>query len=393
MIDIAENMSPVLKRLGAVEGDELTVRSAHGKLSGVVSTLANAVLALIKLSAGLFFGNVALTADGLNNLSDTGSAVISFIGFKISSMPADAKHPYGHARVEYVASMAVAIIIFIMGIESIISSFGALIKPVYRQTSPLEFIALGISIAVKLALGIYNRRLGKRIDSDLVLAVSQDSFSDVLSSVAVMVSVFIQYRFSIVLDGVAGIFVSILIIASGINIVRASLDKILGEPPTKDMVEKIEKFVLGYDGILGAHDLIIHDYGPCRCFVSIHAEVDASVNILESHDVIDKIERDALRILNIQMVVHMDPVRLDCPVIGNSSRLIAKTLRELSAELDFHDLRVVDGSVSHTFIFDVLMPVSCDISKDEILQRLREALGTSYKNSELVVTFDTNYVK
>lgn len=127
--------------------------------------------------------------------------------------------------------------------------------------------------------------------------------------------------------------------------------------------------------------------------MSIHAEVDASVNILESHDVIDKIERDALRILNIQMVVHMDPVRLDCPVIGNSSRLIAKTLRELSAELDFHDLRVVDGSVSHTFIFDVLMPVSCDISKDEILQRLREALGTSYKNSELVVTFDTNYVK
>lgn len=383
----------VLKRLGAVDGDKISVRNAYGKLSGIISMVVNLFLAVSKLLVGFIFSSISLIADGMNNLSDIGSAVVSFVSFKIVAMPADKEHPYGHARAEYIAYMVVAIIILLLGLDSARSAIVEIISPKSRVPSVLEFVVLCVAIFVKLILGLYNLRLGRRIDSKLLMAVAQDSFSDVMSSLAVLVAAVIQFIYGVMLDGVAGLLVSVLIIWSGINIIRDALDKLLGEPPTREFAESIENFVMGFDGILGVHDLIIHDYGPGRCFVSLHAEVDAEADVLDSHDLIDDIERQAVKALNVNMVLHMDPIQLNSPILEHMSGIIGSTLGQLSPMLSFHDLRVVDGKLYRSVIFDVIVPYECNIPQNEILIELKNVINKYYENATLVVTFDRSYVR
>ncbi len=367
------------------------VRQAYGNLASIIAIIINFLLFVAKFIVGTFANSVSIVADSVNNLSDMGSAVISAISFKLALKPADKEHPYGHARIEYLSALAVGIIIILLGFELGKSSIKAIFYPIKTTFSLTTVIILVMSVLAKLWLSLFNKKLGKKIESELMLATAADSLSDVLSTTAVLVSTVLSLFLPFSLDGIMGTIVSILILVSGIGIIKDTINKLLGDAPSKELVDKITDFVMSYDGIIGVHDLMIHDYGPGRCFVSLHAEVSSKVNVIESHDLIDDIERDIKEKENIFLVLHMDPIATENKELQLMIKEISDFLKTIDKNLSLHDFRAVGGATHTNLVFDVVIPYSLEISDSEILAKINAFVEETYEDAYAVVTFDHSF--
>ena len=319
------------------------VRDSYGKLAGIVGILSNLLLCAMKMLVGFISGSIAIVADAVNNLADASSSVITLVGFKLAAMPEDKEHPYGHARIEYIAGMVVSLIIIIVGVELGKSSFEKILHP-----EPLEFsisivIVLLLAIAIKVWQAMFNVSAGKKINSLTLIATGADSRNDVIATSAVLISIIAGYIFDIQIDGYMGVLVAIFIIWSGISLVRETISPLLGEAPDPELVNEIEEIVMSYDGVIGIHDLVVHNYGPGKIFASIHIEVDAAVDVMVSHDLVDNIEGRLQQDLNIFVTAHMDPVNLGDPNREPLTHVISDAISGLEGVLNFHDLRIVPG--------------------------------------------------
>lgn len=366
-------------------------RELVGRVSSYVGIVLNICLASMKMITGTIFHSVSIFADGVNNLSDAGNSLILLISFKLSSRPADEEHPFGHERTEYLASMVVGVSILVLSFELLKSAVDKIIHPSGIEFSYLMVIVLVVSILGKIWLYYFYRNCGKAIDSLVLQASAQDSRNDVLATITVLASACISYFFHIQLDGWMGIVVAVVILMSGIEIIKEALNKILGEAPSKELVDMIEREIMSYDGVLGIHDLMVHSYGPNRCFVSVHAEVDSKVDVLQSHDLIDNIEQNFLKEKGIHVVIHMDPIVVDDPVIMELKQAIQTCVNELSSDLRIHDFRAVIGQTHTNLIFDCVVPYSCKLSYETIQQHVDEMLKKQGHVYHTVVTFERPY--
>ena len=372
--------------------EDSRVRNAIGNLISTVGILNNLVLFAFKFLAGTLANSVSITADAVNNLSDAGSSIISLISFKLSSKPADEKHPFGHARYECIASMVVACLILLLGLELIKTSFEKILSPDAIEFSWLSVIILIFSISVKLWMYLYNKKYGNLIKSSVMEAAAADSISDVMATGAVLISTLLSPVFHFNLDGYMGVVVAFFILMAGTGIIKSALDELLGQAPDEDLVMKIQKKITSYAGVLGMHDLMIHDYGVQRIFASVHVEVDCKVDVLISHDMIDNIERDFKENMGIEMVIHMDPINISDPLTNELRILVRKLVQEIHENLSMHDFRIVPGETHTNMIFDVVVPFDVPMNNQEILDQLaalvRKEKGDNYY---LVVTFDRAY--
>lgn len=368
------------------------VRQAYGQLIGLTGIVMNALLFVGKFVAGTLAGSVSITADAVNNLSDAGSSVISLLSFKLAGKPADEDHPFGHARIEYIASLAVAFIILMLGIELIQSSVEKVIHPELAVFSWVAVGVLAVSMLVKLWLYHFNTSIGKRIDSVVMQAAAADSLSDVLATGAVLVSTIVSPLIGFSLDGYMGIVVACFIMWSAVGILRETMNKLLGEAPAQETEELLARHLLRHEGVLSIHDLVVHSYGPGRTFASVHVEVDAKEDILKSHDMIDNIEREVLLDHGVQLVIHLDPVVTDDERVNTLRERVQALVADIDPELTMHDFRVVMGQTHSNLIFDVVVPHGCALSDKEltraIIRRVRE-MDESYF---AVITLDRTYV-
>ena len=366
------------------------VRARYGVFSGIVGILVNLLLFVGKLIVGLIFSSVAIMADAFNNLSDAGSSIVSMVSFRISAKPADRDHPFGHARIEYLASMIVSFLILLIGFELITESIGSIKNP---SDSPIDIIAmviLGASILMKVWLFFFYRGVGKKIDSGVLKASAFDSLSDVISTSAVLVTtIVIHFTGFAILDGIVGLIVACLIIVGGIKILRENMNSILGEAPSEEIVDGIREVVREYPEALGIHDLIVHNYGPGHTIASLHIEVDGTRDLFALHDVIDNIERQMREQLQIECTVHMDPIAVNDPIVNELRKKVTDLLPEIGEGISLHDFRVVTGPSHTNLIFDMAVPFEIKMTEKEAADRIsslvKEKIGKEYY---CVVTVD-----
>lgn len=332
------------------------VRYAYGRLASVTGLICNLLLFAFKLLAGLLSGSLAIIADAFNNLSDAGSVVVTLVGFKLSSAPADDDHPFGHGRMEYLSALAVAVLIILAGFELVTSAVDKILHPVAAKADLITVIILVAAIGVKLWMAVFSRRIGKIIRSDALLAAATDSRNDVICTALVLVCTLVGLFTDVALDGYIGLAVALFVIWSGFSVIRETVSPLLGQAPDEQLVHDIEQTVLSYDGVVGIHDMMVHDYGPGRVFVSLHAEVPADRDMMHSHDTIDCIERDLLGKFNIITCIHMDPVDTDDTETLRLKDLVLGELTVIDERLTLHDFRVVNGPSHTNLIFDVVVP-------------------------------------
>lgn len=357
--------------------ENLQVRTRYGLLSGMVGICCNVLLFLAKLFTGMMINSISVMADAFNNLSDAASSIISFVGVKMSEKPADKEHPFGHGRIEYISAFIVAFLVIQVGFSLFKSSLGKLFHPEELSFSLISVGILGLTVAVKLWMCLFNRKLGKRIQSSVMLATAADSLGDTGATAATIFSIVVYGIWHVNIDGLVGIAVSILVMIAGINIAKDTLAPLIGEAIDPEIYQKITGFVEQYDGIIGSHDLIVHNYGPGRSMASIHAEVPSNVEIGKSHAVVDQIERDAQKKLGIFLVIHMDPVDADNPMTVKLKKMAEEILAGLDERLSLHDFRIVDAGNQINIIFDLVVPreytkVRQDELKQKIYQKIRE---------------------
>ena len=365
------------------------VRQRYGVVSGVVGILCNALLCTAKIAAGLLTGAVSIVADGINNLSDGGSCVVSLLGFKMAGKPADDKHPFGHGRIEYVAGLIVSFIIVLMGVELAKTSLDKIFHPEEISFSWITPAVLGISILVKLWMCFFNRKMGDKIDSAVLRATAMDSLSDVAATSAVLAGFVIGYWARVNLDGYLGVLVALFILYTGVSTAKGTLDLLLGEAPDPEFVKQIQQEVLSYPEIIGVHDLIVHNYGPGHSVVSLHAEVPCDVDILKIHDTIDNAERDLKKKFDCEVVIHMDPIDVNDEHINALREQVDGVLRGIDEKLSMHDFRVVDGERQINLIFDVVVPFSYDDEgKRRLLMTIYDDLKAIDQRFNPVVTLD-----
>lgn len=368
------------------------VRESYGKLAGVVGVISNVLLCAMKMLVGLISGSIAIVADGVNNLADASSSIITLLGFKLAAMPEDKEHPYGHARIEYISGLIVSIIIILVGFELAKTSFFKILNPEPVDASIAVIITLVLAIGIKLWQASFNVSVGKAINSIALIATGADSRNDVISTSVVLLSLIVSKLLGVVIDGYAGMAVALFIIYSGIMLTLETISPLLGEAPDEELVQEISDMVTAYDGVLGIHDLCVHNYGPGKVFASIHIEVDAMGNIMKSHELIDDIEHEVSSKLHIQLVGHMDPIETDNPELEEIKGLVKNAISGLEGVINLHDFRMVPG-VGHTnVIFDVLLEPSCKTCEDEINKTVMEALQGREKKYYAVITFDKSYV-
>ncbi len=369
------------------------VRASYGKLSGMVGIICNVLLFAVKFFLGTVTASVAITADAFNNLGDASSGIVSFFGFKMASRPADKEHPYGHARYEYLAGLTVCVLILVIGVELFKESFLKILNPEPVEFSWTAVAVLALAIGVKLWLAVFNRALGKKIGSQTLLATAADSRNDVIATGTVIVATVLSYITSLELDGYMGLCVAVFILYSGINLVKETLDPILGKAADEALVAEIEKRIMAYPGVLGTHDLMIHDYGPGRQFGSVHVEVAAEEDVLKSHDMVDNIERDFLEQLNIHLIVHMDPIITKDESVANLRHWLSGEVKKVHPELKIHDVRVVPGETHTNVIFDCVVPYGLSQSDEEIKTAIGELVRATYENYYCVITVDHSYTE
>ena len=384
-------MTSLLLRLFVKNHDDTenpVVRGAYGKLAGAVGIVCNLLLFAGKLLAGILSGSVAVTADAVNNLSDASSSLVTLLGFKLAERPADEEHPYGHARIEYISGLVVAALILLIGAELAKSSFSKILHP---ETVEFSFLTLGVlvgSILVKLWMALFCRKLGRRIDSTTLLATSADSRNDVISTAAVLVGCLVGYFFDVKLDGYIGMAVALFIIWSGCSIAKDTINPLLGERASEELVRNISDLILSHEKILGIHDLMVHDYGPGNCFASVHAEMDSAEDPLICHDIIDDIERDALRELQVHLVIHYDPIVTNDEELNAARALVEQEIKSIDESLSLHDFRMVRGPGHTNLIFDLVIPYSMEDRKAELKARIDERLQRQDRKYYTVITFD-----
>lgn len=367
-----------------------SVRERYGVLAATVGILSNLLLFLIKILAGLLAGSISIIADAVNNLSDAGSSVITMLAFKISGKPADPKHPYGHARMEYISGMAVSFIIIFLGLQLMGSSFDKILHPQAISLSALTYLILIISVLVKLWQGIFNRKLGKQIASESLQATASDSLNDVIATSAVLISAVFYHFTQIPIDGWIGLLVAGFITFSGIKLVIETGNPLLGEAPDPEFIQKLGSSIMGYEGVIGMHDLQVHSYGPGQVFATVHAEVPANVDILVSHDIIDNIEREVGADLGINLVIHMDPVVTDNEQINLLREQIAQIVKSVDTDLSMHDFRAVSGPSHTNLVFDVVVPPGFEMDDERVTQVISEK-SKKLGNYFCVITIDRNY--
>lgn len=372
--------------------EDPSVRKDYGIFSSIVGLAVNIILSLSKIIAGTVFNSISVTADGINNLSDAGSSVITLIGFKVSGKPADRDHPFGHARIEYLTGFVLGIVILFVGIELIRSSAEKIIDPRPATYSTIMFVILCVSIAVKFWLSRFYARIAEMISSSTIKAASVDSANDVLATSAVLVGALISKFAGYEIDGWMGLGVAFFVLYSGFQILKSILGPLLGEMPDPELIERIEKKILSYDGILNIHDLVIHNYGPKVYFATVHAEVDANESFIKSHDMIDCIERDCARDLNINLVIHMDPIITDDEDINRLKKTTEEIVMLIDLRFSLHDFRIVKGETHTNLIFDVVVPAEFDVSATKLIRTIETAIKEEDPNYYPVITIDKNYV-
>ncbi len=368
--------------------DNPTVRASYGKLSGFVGIFCNIILFTLKFIAGLFSGSVSITADAVNNLSDASSSIINLLGFKMAEKPADAEHPYGHGRYEYLSGLTVSVLIVVIGVELLKSSIKKIIHPTGITFSPILVLVLLVSILMKLWLMMFNKKAGKSINSSALTATSADSRNDVIATVAVLVSSVIESLTPLNTDGWIGAAVAVFILISGFGLIKDMIDPMLGTAPDPEFIEKIRTKILSYPGVLGMHDLLVHDYGPCRLFVSVHVEMAAEEDVIQSHDTIDNIEHDFFKNDGIHMIIHYDPVLTKDALTNELKTEVSDIAKQIDSELSIHDLRVVPGTTHTNVVFDCAAPFSLDMNDSQIKSEFNERLKALHSDYNCVVTID-----
>lgn len=368
------------------------VRTRYGMLASVVGIFCNVLLFSVKLTIGLILSSLAVTADAFNNLSDAASSIISFIGVKMAGKPADAEHPFGHGRIEYIAALIVSFLVIEVGFTFFKSSISKILHPEEISFDLVPFVILILSILVKLWMAFFNNKLGKKIDSKVMLATAADSLGDVITTSATVLSIIICHFTSINVDAIAGLIVSAIVIWSGISIAKDTLEPLIGERVPAELYQKITDIVESYDGIVGTHDLIVHNYGPNRSMATIHAEVPNDINIDVSHEIIDKIERDVKKDLNILLVIHMDPVEMRDEEVLSLREKTSRIVHALDPELNFHDFRVLKENEQRNLIFDLVIPDSySEKDANRVMHQLVSLLHEMDENVECIITLDRSF--
>ncbi|MBM6751731.1 cation transporter [Mediterraneibacter glycyrrhizinilyticus] len=373
--------------------EKVSVRTAYGVLASFVGIFCNVFLFVVKFVVGLVLNSVSVTADAFNNLSDAGSSIIGFVGVKMAEKPADADHPFGHGRMEYIAALVVSFLVIEVGFTFLKDSVGKIRTPEELTFSLTSVVILLLSIGVKLWLGLFNRKLGEKIDSKVMKAVFADSMGDVITTGATILSLVFFGLTGINIDGVVGLGVALVVMWAGVGIAKDTLEPLIGEAIDPEVYEKIKRFVESYDGIEGTHDLIVHNYGPGRSMASIHAEVPNDVDIEKSHEIIDRIEREAGKKLGLFLVIHMDPVEMKDEKVLKIREKTQEILQEMDPACSIHDFRVVRGEDQINLIFDMVVPLDYDEeTRNELPARLAERLKQVDSRYECVITVDYNFV-
>ena len=367
------------------------VRSAYGTLSGIVGIVTNIFLCVIKIVTGFFAGSISIIADGINNLSDAGSSIITLIGFKISSMPADDEHPFGHERMEYITGLIVSFIIILIGVSLFKSSIDKIINPEDIDLGIYTFIVLGISVLVKIWQWSFYRTNGKLINSTALIATSSDSINDAISTGAVLLAMIISKIFTINLDSYMGLVVSLFIIISGVKLVKETISPLIGEAPSKEFVKEVVDKIKAHEGVLGIHDLVFHSYGPLKTFITAHVEVDSQVDVLVSHDMIDNIEQE-FRDEKINLVIHMDPIDTTDQETVELRKKIGEIVHSIDENLNYHDFRMVKGFTHTNLIFDVVVPNKFKLTNEQLLNEIVVRVKEIDEKYNVVITFDNNYI-
>ena len=367
-----------------------SVRTAYGKLSGKVGILCNILLCAGKFVAGILSGSVSIAADAANNLSDASSSVISLIGFKLSEKSADREHPYGHGRYEYLAAFIVAALIISIGIQLFRDGIEKIIAPTAVEFGVLPVVVMAVSILVKFWMMLFNKKLDRKIRSETLKATSADSRNDVITTSAVLAAFLISHFFAINLDGIMAAAVAVFILYSGIGLVKETMSILLGKAPDEEQVEKIRAKILSYEGVVGTHDLLMHDYGPGRQFASVHVEVPAEMTLSECHEIIDKIERDFLS-GGLNMLVHPDPIASGGSFEGQVNAGLNEIVKKIDERITIHDLRTIPAAEETKIIFDLVKPPDSSLSEQEIKEEIERFMALKFPGCRCIIDFDSGF--
>ena len=370
---------------------DVKVRSAYANLAGIVGIVTNLMLFIIKLFVGLFSNSVSILADAFNNLSDAASSIITIIGFKMANKPADAEHPFGHGRIEYITAMIVSFMVMLVGLQFVKTSFQKIINPTPVTFELWPFILLLISIGFKFWLSKFNKSIGNKINSSTLKATATDAMGDVFTSTTVVISFLISKFTTLPIDGYIGIVVALAIVYSGFSLIKETLSPLLGEPPDPVLVSNITDMVMSYENITGIHDLIVHNYGPGRIMASIHAEIPSNIDIMEIHHIIDTAEREISKKLNIYLVIHMDPICVDTDEIIEARNMVQDVLSKYEEVKSFHDFRVVGDHDKKNLIFDIEVCPKClanESSSSQLLSNIEKDIKKKSPEYRCVITVD-----
>lgn len=370
------------------------VRENYGKFAGVIGIISNLILCIIKILIGVFSKSIAIIADGINNLADASSSIITLVGFKLAAQPEDEDHPYGHARIEYLTGLFVSVFIIVIGVQLLKSSVDKILHPDTMDFSYVTIAVLIIAILIKLWQSAFNVSIGKKINSVTLMATAADSRNDVISTSVVLISVLICKFTGLQIDGYMGCVVALFIIWSGIQLVRETSSPLLGEAPDEELVKNIVDIVKKEPGVLGIHDLMVHNYGPGKIFASMHVEVNADGDIMESHDMVDNLENLVKESLHIEFVIHMDPVVTNDPLINQLRTVVTSAYKPVDGVENIHDFRIVPGPTHTNIIFDAVLSLDCKYSENEVKEIAEKAVADNFNDNYcLVITFDKAYTK
>lgn len=372
--------------------DNAKVRTRYGQFAGIVGIVCNMLLCLAKGAIGLIAGSVSIVADAVNNLSDAASNIISLLGFKLASKPADPEHPYGHGRYEYLSGLAVAILIVFIGFELLQTSYDKIVNPTSTEFNAAVVCVLVLSILVKLWMMVFNRAIGARINSTTLEATAVDSRNDVISTGVVLVCAIVSFYTGVDLDGWVGLAVGAFIVWSGVQLVRETVDPLLGQVPDPELVQHIHDKIMSYPGVLGTHDLMVHDYGPGRQFASAHVEMPVEADPMDSHDLIDNIEQDFKNDDGLIVTLHYDPIVTNDPEVNDMRNWIDAQVKLIDERLSIHDLRTVPGPTHINVLFDCVKPADLSLSDDELRNRISKQVVERYPKAICKITIDQSYV-
>lgn len=374
--------------------EQSKVRTSYGILSSVVGVICNIILFAIKLSIGMIINSISVMADAFNNLSDASSGVISFIGVKLANRPADKEHPFGHGRFEYLSAFVVAFLVLQVGFTCFKNAISKIIDPVSTEFNIILVGILCISVLLKLWLGLFNKKLGNRINSSVMKATSTDAFGDVLITVVTILAIIVEKLTGLKVDGYMGLIVSLFVLFAGFNIAKETIEPLIGEAVDPEFYEKITSMVESYEGIVGSHDLIVHNYGPTHTMASIHAEVPKDIDFEVAHETIDKIERDALKNQGIFLVIHMDPIEVNDIKVLSVKNMIIDTVKECDESATIHDFRMVNGEEHINLIFDLVVAHSYSESKEyKLINEVMDAISKKDNRYQCIITLEHSFIR